>query len=174
MKYTKITISGKICSGKTTLFWNLQQRLRWPTFSSSQFFRDLARNQNLSLNKAEEQDEKLTREIDSRIAELLKTNEFLIVEGWMAGIMADKISKVLRVLLICADKVRIKRFSVRENISIKKAGVKLMEREKNWLNKIKKIYGRDDIFDPKYYNCVIDTTNLKSEEILQKIINLLQ
>jgi len=58
MKYSKITISGKICTGKTTLFWDLQKKLNWPVFSTGQFFRDYARQHNLSLEKAEEQNKK--------------------------------------------------------------------------------------------------------------------
>lgn len=174
MRYTKITISGKICTGKTTLFQDLQKQLKWPTFSTSQFFRDYAKSNKLSLNRGEEQNEKITKKIDLKIFKLLKKNNNLIVEGWMAGIMADKLPNVIRILLICDEKERIKRYAKRENIPIKNAQKRLYERENSWLKKIKKIYGRDDIFKPENYNCIIDTTNLKPQKILQKVMNKLQ
>ena len=45
----------------------------------------------------------------------------LIVDGWMSGIMADKIPDVLRVLLVCDDGVRAARFSEREKVSLNEA-----------------------------------------------------
>lgn len=174
MKYTKITISGKIATGKTTLFKTLQIKLNWPTFSSSQLFKTHAKINKLSLEKAEEQNGKITREIDSKIYELLKTSKKLIVEGWMAGVMADCLPGVLRIMLICDDKERVRRVAQREGVFFKMAKKLLSERENNWLEKIEKIYKRRDIFDPKYYDLVIDTTNLKPKEIVNKVLDSLQ
>lgn len=173
MKYSRITISGKICTGKTTLFWNLQEKLNWPVFSTGQYFRDYARKHNLSLEKAEEQDEKITKEIDYRVRDLLKQEKNIIAEGWMTGIMADKFPNILRVLLVCEDKERIKRFSVREKIFFKEAERKLKNRENNWLNKLKIIYKRNDIFNVKNYDLIIDTTELNPPQVLKKVLDKL-
>lgn len=173
MKYSKITISGKICTGKTTLFWDLQKKLEWPTFSTSQFFRDYARAEYLSLEKAQEQNTKLTKEVDSRMEKLLKQEGKLIAEGWMAGIMADELPHILRVLVVCKDEERIRRFSKRQNLDLKLAKQLILERETNWLKKIKKIYNRRDIFDPKNYNFVIDTANLRPIDVTRKVLDQL-
>src|SRR3989338_11414533 len=111
MKFSKITISGKICTGKTTLFWKLQKKLNWSTFSTGQYFRDYARRHNLSLEKAEEQNEKITKDVDSKVRHLLKRDKNIIAEGWMTGIMADNFRDILKILLICNDKERVRRFS---------------------------------------------------------------
>ena len=171
--YNKITISGRICTGKTTLFWNLQKTLGWPTFSASQYFRDYSRMRGVSLQKAEEQNPNLTREVDLRMKKLLEEEKHIILEGWMAGIMADELPDVLRLLLTCDDNIRIKRFAQREHISEAQAGQKIREREDNWTQKLKDIYKRDDFFDPKKYKCVIDTTDKTPEQTLDLVLQAL-
>ena len=52
MKYSKITISGKICTGKTTLLKRLQKKLNWTTFMTGQLFRDYVKNHKLNLEGA--------------------------------------------------------------------------------------------------------------------------
>lgn len=173
--YNKVTISGLICTGKTTLFWGLQENLIWPTFSVSQFFRDYARIHRLSLEKAEEQNKILSQKVDMRVSEMLKNQSGnLIVEGWMAGIMADFFPHVLRVLLTCQDKVRIERFAKRERISFASAEKKIRAREKNLFAALKKIYQREDFIDPKNYNFVVDTTDLAKEELIEKVLEKLK
>ena len=62
--FSKITISGKICTGKTSVFRELHKKLQWPTFSSGAHFREYAKIHNLVLNDAEEQIAKITKKID--------------------------------------------------------------------------------------------------------------
>lgn len=171
--YNKITISGLICTGKTSLFWDLQEKLIWPTFSVSQFFRDYSRTHNFSLEKAEEQSERLTKKVDFRVANMLKSNGNLIVEGWMAGIMADNFADVLRVLLTCSDKVRIKRFADREKVSIEEATSRIKEREENLFRVLNKIYNRSDFVDPRNYNYVIDTSNILQDTLVNQVLTRL-
>lgn len=88
--YNTITISGKICTGKSTLFTMLAQTLQWETISSSQYFRQYAREHALDINKAEEQSNELTKKIDYMVRDRLKTGKHIIAEGWMAGVMAEE------------------------------------------------------------------------------------
>lgn len=171
--YNKVTISGKICTGKTTLFWDLVKHLGWPTFSAGQFFRDYARIHNLSLEGAEEQTPKLTKEVDQGMQKLLEKEGYIIIEGWMAGIMADKMPGVLRILLTCGDNERFQRFARREKISLADAQKRVLERDQNWFEKLKSIYRRNDFFDPKKYNFILDTTNLTPKLSLQRVLEAL-
>lgn len=168
--YSKITISGQICTGKTTLFWELYKTLNWPTFSASHFFRDYARTHHVSLQKGEEQEGSLTKVIDYGMQELIKKEQHIILEGWMAGVMADKNPGVLRVLLVCEEKERVRRFAERENVSLQEAAVKVKEREENVYAKLKENYGRDDILDPKNYNLIVDTTKKTTPEVLNEVL----
>lgn len=169
-RISKVTISGRICTGKTTLFWGLQDKLGWPTFSASHFFRDYARTHNLSLEKAEEQSAKFTKEFDNRTRALLQGQGNLITEGWMVGIMADELPGVLRVLLVCDDKVRVQRFAKREAIILADAQERIKQREQNLFAALAKIYQRQDYVDPKNYNFVLDTTALTRNESIKKVL----
>lgn len=173
MQFSKITISGKICTGKTTLFRDLVKHLGWPTFSAGQFFRDYARTHAVSLEAADEQTPQLTKKVDFQMQKLLKKEEHIIIEGWMAGIMADEIPGVLRILLTCDDNQRFQRFAKREKISLPEAQKRVWERDQNWLAKLKDIYERADFFAPKNYNFVLNTTSFTQEQVLQKVLETL-
>lgn len=168
--YNKITISGLICSGKTTLFWDLFKKLNWPTFSASHFFRDYARTHGTSLQKGEEQTLSLTKVVDFGMLELLKNEQHIILEGWMTGIMADDLPGVLRIFLTCSEEVRAKRFADREKVSLEEARAQIQERETNVYGKLREIYKRDDFLDHKNYNLVIDSTSKTPEQVLAEVL----
>lgn len=172
--YNKVTISGQVCTGKTTLFWNLSRKLLWPTFSVSLFFRDYAKLHHTSLQKAEEQTDAFTKEIDFGVKKLLQTRTEIIVEGWMAGLMAESIPNTLRILLTCDEKTQIKRYADREGISSEKAKKEIEERESNLFASLEKIHHRSDFLDTKKYDLVINTSIHSSEETLQEVLNVLQ
>jgi predicted cytidylate kinase len=172
-KYTKITVSGQICTGKTTLYKALGAKLGWPTFSTGQFFRDYAAKHQLSIESAAEQNATITKKIDYQVREMLKGEGKMVVEGWMAGVMAESTPGVLRVLLTCQNPVRYRRFADREQTTLVEAKKQVTERDTNWLAEIAKIYGRSDIFAPKHYDLVIDTTKFTPPQILRRVLEKL-
>lgn len=174
MKYSKITISGKICTGKTTLFKNLEKKLGWPTFMTGQVFRDYIKKNKLNLEQVEEQNEKLTKKIDYQVRDMIKAPGNLIVDGWMSGLMANDSPDVLKIFLICEDNIRYKRFAEREKIPFGEAKKRVEERQSNWFSKLKKIYNRNDFVDPKNYDLIIDTSHLSSKSVLKKVMEKLK
>lgn len=174
MTYTKIAISGKICTGKSTLFNDLQKKLKWPVFQTGKYFREYVAKKHMTLEDAAEQNDKLTKQIDYMVRDRLHEKGHLIVDGWMSGIMASKIPEVLRVLLVCDDDVRVRRFSEREKVPLKEAQKRVAERLANWVDKLKKIYKRDDFFDEKNYNLVIDTSHITSKQVLKIVLDTLK
>lgn len=173
MQYTKITISGTICSGKSTLVADLRQKLGWPLFSTSQLFRQEAKRQHLSLDEAGEQNAKLTKEIDAQIQTQLHMHEHIIVEAWMGGIMAAGELGVLKVFLTAKDSIRFNRFAKREGIVIEEATKRVRQREQNWLEKLTAIYNRSDFYDTKHYDLVIDTSILKPSQVSKLVLEKL-
>lgn len=171
MTINKITISGKICTGKTTLLKSLEKELNWPIFMTGKLFRDYVAKNKFDLEQVEEQNEELTKKIDYQVRDLIHAPGNLIVDGWMSGIMASHFSDILKVLLICDDDIRYQRFADREKIGFKEAMIRVDERQNNWLNKLKKIYKRDDFMDPKNYDLIIDTSVLSSKDVLKMVIN---
>jgi len=171
--YQKITISGRVCTGKTELFTNLSKFLGWETFSVGSYFRNYAKLHKLSLEEAKEQDYKLTRRVDFGIQKKLKSKKNLIVEGWMAGIMGNSIPDVLKVFLFCDDKVRVERFANREKVTKTEAKRKIEEREKNLFEKLEKIYQRNDFTKIENYDLIINTTHLTPNTILTLVTSLI-
>jgi predicted cytidylate kinase len=174
MKYQKITISGQICTGKSTLYCSLSSYLKWPLFSTGAYFRQIAKKNKLSLEKAEEQNDQLTKQVDNKVKELLQKKEHILVEGWMAGIMAGGLNDVLKVLLIASNSERVKRFSNREKVSLQIAKRLLKQREDSWLKQIEKIYKRRDIFKKQHYDLVINTTNTSPTKVFQLVVQKLK
>lgn len=170
MTINKITISGKICTGKSTLLRSLKKELNWPVFMTGQLFRDYVKTNKLNLDQVEEQNDELTKKIDFKVQDMLKLPGNLIVDGWMSGIMANHFPNILKVLLICDDNIRYQRFADREKISLNEAKVRVDERQNNWLSKLKKIYKRGDFMDPKNYDLIIDTSNISFQDVLKKVL----
>lgn len=173
MIFNKITISGKICTGKTTLLKSLEQELNWAVFMTGKLFREYVSKNKFNLEQVEEQNEELTKKIDYQVRDLIHAPENLIIDGWMSGIMAADLPNVLKVLLICDDNIRYQRFADREKINIVEAKKRVEERQNNWLNKLQKIYKRSDFVDPKNYDLIIDTSNISSQAVLEKVIKAL-
>lgn len=171
--YQKITISGLICTGKSSLFHNLQNHLQWPSFSVSQFFRNYSKEIGVSLEKAEEQKEQVILSVDSKVQLMLQTPGHLLVEGWMVGLMADDFPGILKILLTSEEQKRVDRFAKREHISMKEAAQRILERESNLFRRLETIYHRHDFVDPKRYTFVLDTTKLTPDEVIAEVIKLL-
>jgi len=174
MKYLNITISGQICTGKSTLRNLLTKKLLWQNFSTGELFRQYVKDHNLSLDQAEEQNNKLTKKIDGQVKKLLRTKKNLIVDSWLAGVTAKGIPGVLKVLLICKDDIRYKRYAKREKSSYEQAKLKVNERFYNWAKKIYKIYKRKDFFQDTYFDLVIDTSYITPQAVLKKVLKALE
>lgn len=177
MKYSKITISGAICTGKTTLLKNLEKKLKWPTFMTGQLFRDYVKKHGLNLEGAEEQNEKLTKEVDYKVRDMLhEDGTNLIIDGWMSGISANKRKDVLKVLLVCKDDIRYKRFAKREGMKYDDARVKVDERQSSWFQKISKIHKIDpkEFSKESNYTLIVDTSYITPYAVMKKVLLALQ
>ncbi len=173
MNFDKITISGKVCTGKTSLFRKLSSRLQWPTFSTGAYFREYVKKHNLILNKAEDQTEEHTKKIDNKVEEMLDSPGNLLVDAWMGGVLARGNPKVLKVLLTADDTTRFARFAQREQVTLGEAQKEVQLRDKSWFEKVSKIYNRTDFFDPTQFDLVLNTSNQSDEEMCTLILKKL-
>ncbi len=152
----------------------LADTLHWETISSSKYFRNYAQEHKLDINRAEEQSDELTKKIDFMVRDKLRNGKHIIAEGWMTGVMAKENKKTLRILLTSSDEVRFQRFSEREHVSLEAAKAKIHERESSLLKTLSEIYHINDIFDPKQYNTVIDTSAKTPDEVLRLVLHEIQ
>ncbi len=94
----------------------------------------------------------------------------------MSGIMANNLKDVLKVLLVCKNNIRYKRFAKREKISFQQAKIKVEERQNNWFKKIKKIHQITEkkLNNSKKYDLIIDTSYITPQAVLKKVLKLLK
>ncbi len=173
MKYSHITIAGKICTGKSTLRRALEKNLGWQGLSTGELFRDYVKQHNLDLEKVEEQD-KIGKEVDTMIQEKLRTQQHLIIDTWINGILSAQNETVYKVLIICNDDTRVQRFVEREHVTREEAEQRVFTRENSLLQKLSEMYQIDDILDPNHYNIVVDSSDKTAEEMANIIIQDMQ
>lgn len=172
-----ITISGKVAVGTSTLSKGLQQTLGWKYVNAGEIQRQYDREHKVdeARNGALIRSDEHEREIDEIMAKkLLKEENHLIYEAWLAGFMAQNIPNVLKVLVICSnDAVRIDRVMNRDKMTADEAKIYIRKREEENIIKWKKLYGDYDFWDPKYYDLIIDTYSSGQLETLGKVLDKL-
>ena len=174
MKYTKVILCGLRCTGKTTLMWNLQKKLGWPMFSVSQFLRDYIRTYHVSPFEVEDQSEKITADIDSRVEALVHGENAVIIESRVTHLMSRSVEGTLKILLTASDDIRVRRSSKREQTDLKKAKKRLFKRERTFTERMEKIYKVDNLFDKKHYDLVIQTDDLTPEGVMKLVLNAIE
>jgi len=189
LKYRNVTVSGKICSGTTTLSGLLEKEFGWKHWSAGEFFRDYCKKHNLDLEMASDRSDELSKKVDYGMKESLEKKEKQIIEGWLSGFVAQGVKGVLKVLLICDDGLRIDRLVNRERMGVNEAKEKIKTREyenaKKWTRVYKKEWslwipkdkqevktkeGWFDFWHPSLYDLVIDTYSNSREETLNLVL----
>lgn len=170
-----ITISGALGSGKTTVADLLARRLRMKRRSVGEFMRDMARERKVSLLKLSEMAEKdrgIDRELDKRQVEIGKREDNFIIDGRLSW---HFIPHSFKVFLDVSEEAAAKRiFKARRpdekyNTTLKKTLGNIQTRKKSEINRYKRYY-KLNYYDKKHYDLVIDTTNIKPEEVVERIV----
>jgi len=173
-KYRLITISGKIAVGTTTLTKKLVDTLDWKHINIGAIQRKYDRKLQLHENKvgALSRTDEHEKEIDAITQQLLKTEKEIIYEGWLTGFFARNYKDVLKVLLVCSlDDIRVDRVANRDNVTVDQAKNWIKQREKENINKWKRLYGDHNFWDPKNFDLVIDTYESGQLETVGKVLD---
>ena len=190
LKYRNITVSGRICTGTSTLSSLLIEKLKWKHWNAGQFFRDYCKKHNLKLENTSDRSDELSKKVDYGMRQDLEEKSGQLLEGWLSGFVAQKVEGTLKVLLVCEeDSLRVDRLVNRENLTVEEAKELIKKREHNntikwtrvykeewakWLSKKKqalRIY--DNLFDfwhPDLYDLTIDTYSNSREQTLKKVL----
>lgn len=173
MEITKIILCGRRCTGKTTLFWDLQKTLNWPIFSISEFLREYIHRHNLkSLADIDSKSYDISADMDNRMENLLTTPDRVVIDARVYGKIRDPIPHALKVLLSAREEVRLRRAAYREGTTEEVQKKKLLRKEAEWIAKLKVLYPFD-FFDPAYYDLTIDTSDLKPDQVLDAAVSAL-
>jgi predicted cytidylate kinase len=169
---TTITISGTPGSGKTTVSRILEKKLGLKYVYSGDFFRDMAKKYNMTLEdfgKYCEKHRDVDQQLDDYQLEMLNKGN-VIVEGRIAGWIAHRNNiSALKVLIDTDVETRAKRVVNREKGDAKKREKEIVTREKSEATRYKKYYNID-LKDKSIYDVVIDSGNKTPEEIADIII----
>ncbi|MGM0770650.1 MAG: (d)CMP kinase [Halobacteriota archaeon] len=152
-----LTISGLPGSGTTTVGKLLAVNYSVGMVSAGDVFRDLAREHRMTLaefGSLAESDPSIDIEIDKRQSEIAKNSDGLILEGRLAGHMAEN---ALKVWIKAPMEVRVGRVVEREGSSFDVRMEETLEREASEALRYKDIHSID-INDLSIYDIVIDSS----------------
>ncbi len=171
-----LTITGNIAAGKTYIVKKLAEVLGMGTYSGSESFRRLARENNMTVTDFNEYVRDypgVDKQIDDATEEMINASNNIVVDARLGWFVCPESFKVyIKVDLDTATKRLIMDAKNRGqeekyiNESDAKKSIVLREHFEN--ARYLKEYGVD-ISDEKNYDFVIDTTNMTLEEAAEKI-----
>lgn len=179
-----ITVSGRIGTGKTTLAQHLAESLGWSVLDGGKIFRKLTREMGVHIKDTHKRPDSLDIAYEEKIKKMLREEKGHIIQSHLAGFDAQGIEGVFKILVICRNQegkdktsVRIDRLMNRDNISVEEAKEEVIEREKQNLEKFRRLYAKNDpdwvYWDEKYYDLVVNTFSLSSKEALGFVLKKL-
>jgi cytidylate kinase len=167
-KYINIVISGDIGTGKSSLGRSLAKKLGWKYEAISTFFRDYQRRNAIALVDWAAVPDPIKVEYDMRFRESIRTTPHVVFVGHYQGWNAKDCDNTFRILLKADTSVIAERIKHRVRNGIPDDLAAEEKRAVQLKDVFKKLYGDDDYLNPAYFHLVIDTTNLSTEETLEK------
>ncbi|MHA2287799.1 MAG: (d)CMP kinase [Promethearchaeota archaeon] len=169
-----ITISGLHGTGKSTIAKLLADKLGILYYSTGQTFRDLAKENNMSLEEYTNYVEKhpdIDKELDNKVVEIAKQGS-IIIDSQLSGHILKVIAN-FKIQLTCPLEERVKRMADRDKTSYEEKLKETIIREKSELERFKRLYDID-LSDKEstlnFFDLIINTENLTIEEIVNKIL----
>lgn len=173
-RYSKITLGGLSGTGKGTISKMLAERLGFEKISAGNFAREIAKEQGMTIfefDQKQKEDpsagEKFDLMLDKRTEDYGNNNSNFVAEGRLT---AHFIKDAYKILLTCNEEERARRIGQRDAVSMEESIKEAQERDKLLSVRYARAYNLADFDDPKYYDLVIDTSDLTPDQILEKII----
>ena len=185
-----ITISGKAGSGKSTIAQKLQEILHAERIYVGGLRREIARKKGMSLEQLNEYakthpetDVEVDEEVAAQARALATSGKNVIVEGRTQFHFLPESIKLFITVDIDEASRRVWK-DLQENgtkekrnegdfQSIQELKKSILERDRNDTLRYLKYYGFDHL-DQKHFDLVVDTTKMKPEEVMGKILQYLQ
>jgi cytidylate kinase len=166
-----VTVSGPHGTGKSTYAKALAEALGLRYVCAGELFRELAREQNLSLeafSSLAATDPAIDTLIDERTKTEARKGGIVIdaqLGAWMIKDLAD-----VKILMVAPDEIRFKRIAERDHTSLEHAKKQTLAREEIQKQRYKKYYGID-VDDLSIYDIKIDTSPYSVEQTKSLVIN---
>lgn len=175
---SKITITGDLGSGKSSVAKELCKRLGYEYFSTGSIQRELAAQRGmdtLQMNYQAEKDKEIDRLIDERLMKINNENKSYVLDSRLAWHFVKNSFKIYLTVKpeIAAQRVMgdTKRRNEPQSDSITAKASNLLERRKAEDDRFKKTYGID-CADLDNYDVVVDTSGLTVNEVATVIIDI--
>jgi len=172
----RITISGPPGSGKTTVAKLLSGEMNYPLISGGEIFRRMADEMKMSLvdfsHYAEEHVE-IDMKIDEEIVRRAREMEDVVIDSRLSGWMMHIHNiPAFKIYIDASPKVRAERIRRRDGGKLEDVMRDMLIREESERKRYMKIYGID-YEDLSVYDLVISTDDLKPEDVLQRILEVI-
>ncbi len=173
---TKITITGEIGSGKTTVGKILAKKMECDFLSVGGLRREIAKEKGLTiqeLNKIGETETWTDEVADKKQIEIGKIKEKFIFEGRLSW---HFIPNSFKIFLYVSKEVGAKRVLEEKRNSEQKIDslteqIKInQKRSESDRKRYKLAYNIENFFDKKHFNLIIDTSSLTPEEVVKIIL----
>ncbi|NCN51744.1 AAA family ATPase [archaeon] len=177
---TKITITGEIGSGKTTIGKVLAKKIDCNFLSVGGLRREIAKERGLTiqeLNKIGETENWTDKIVDKKQIDLGKTKKTFIFEGRLSWHFIPNSFKIFLKVNeeIGAKRVLSEKRDSEEKTNLIKEQIKInKKRSESDKSRYKSIYGIENFFDKKHFDLIIDTSSLTPEEVVEIILTQLK
>jgi len=169
-----IVIGGRAGSGKSTIAKLVAKKLKLKHYSMGDLQRSIAKERGVSLlelGELEEKDPAIDKELDNKQKELGENNDNFVIDGRMSAFF---IPNSIKIFLDGDERTRAERIlkdgrETEKNSSIKEAIKNMKKREESENKRFEQYYGMR-CYDKSKYDAVIDTTNLKIGQVVEKVI----
>ncbi len=165
-----VAISGPAGAGTSTTSKAVAKQAELDHICAGQIFRSMAEEKEMTLEQFSqyaENNKEVDQEIDQRQKKLAQNKDNILLEGRLAGWMAE--NSDIKVWLKAPLELRARRVAKREDIEFKQAIQDVREREKSERTRYLEYYGID-IDDLTIYDLIIDTANWNKQAVIN-IIN---
>ena len=180
-----ITISGRIGAGATSIAQHLSKKLNWNLLEGGDLFEKIHKELGVSQVDVLARPDNFDLAFEEKIKNLLKEGKQQIIQSHLAGFDAQGIEGVFKILVICRDEhgddkadIRIDRLMNRDNIPLEQAKHEILEREKQNLEKFRRLYAKNDqnwvYWDSKYYDLIVNTYSHNQEEVLEIVLEAIK
>lgn len=170
----KVAISGGPGTGTSTLAKAIAETCNIPFVSTGTIVRQMAAKAGQSIEdfiEATANDIEMHLAIDNEVKELVKRSESIIAEGRACGYYTG--SDCVKIMLRASADIRAERISIRENIEAEDVLLPMANREYNESALFGEMYGID-INDSQFYDIVINTDCLTSEDVFNIVMTTLE
>lgn len=173
-----IAISGLHGTGKSTIGELLSEQLQLEYYSTGNAFRELAKKHGKSLKEFTayvEQHPEIDKELDDYIVDIAKKGN-IVVDSQLSGHILKDVADI-KFLFTCPINVRVERMAKRDGSTFDEKLEETTVREQSELERFKILYDidlADELSLQETFDYIISTEHLSIDEVLQKVISLIE